>query len=95
MAQLERRFAEELVGSVLYERVGGMLQGDKPYVYLQIALVMSELQQLHPDSEPVWVDVPALGDVPDYNVILALKEIRVIVVRQVPDIRDIIESGRY
>lgn len=95
VAQLERRFAEELVGTVLYERIGGMLQGEKPYVYMQISLMTSELQQVHPDSEPEWVEVPAIGDVPDYNVFEALKEIRVVPVQIVPDIREIIMAGRF
>jgi hypothetical protein len=95
VAQLERRFAEELVGSVLYHRVGGMLQGDKPYVYLQIRLSKTVLQQLHPDSEPEWIEVPTEGDMPDLDVQTALKEIRVQVVRRVPDIRDVLASGRY
>lgn len=95
VAQLERRFAEELVGTVLYERVGGMLQGEKPYVYLQIALVRSVLEKLHPDGEPEWIEVPTEGDMPDLTVQTALKDIRVTVLRPVPDIRDVIESGRY
>lgn len=95
VAQLERRFAEELVGSVLYARVGGILQGDKPYLFMQIALLTAELQQVHPDSEPVWVDVPALGGIPDYSVVEALKEIRVSVLKEIPDIRDIILKGRF
>jgi hypothetical protein len=95
VAQLERRFAEELVGGVLYERVGGMLQGDKPYVYLQIALMRTTFQRLHPDSEPEQIEVPTEGPWPDYNVIEALKELRVTVVSIVPEIRDVIEAGGY
>jgi hypothetical protein len=95
IAQLERRFAEELVAGVLYERIGGMLQGDKPYIYMQILLVKSTLQQLHPNSEPEWIEVPTDSGTPDHGVITALKEIRVRVVSPVPDIRDVIESGRY
>ena len=95
VAQLERRFAEELVGAILYERVGGLLQGEKPYVYIQIALMRTVFQQLHPDSEPEAVDVPTEGSWPDLNVETALKDIRVQLVREVPNIRDVIESGGY
>ena len=95
VAQLERRFAEELVGSVLYHRVGGMLQGEKPYVYLQIALMKTTWQQLHPDSEPEEIEVPIDGELPEYDVVVALKEIQTSIVDRVPDIRDVIQSGRY
>ena len=95
IAQLERRFAEELVGTVLYHRIGGMLEGDKPYIYLQILLTKSVLQQLHPDSEPEWIEVPTESDMPGTDVTTALKEIRVTVLRPIPDIADVIRSGRY
>jgi hypothetical protein len=93
--QLERRFAEELVGTVLYHRIGGMLQGDKPYIYLQIALMKSVIQQLHPDSEPEWVEEPVEGDMPEHDVVTALRELQTTVIDRVPDIRDVIASGRY
>jgi hypothetical protein len=95
VAQLERRFADELVATVLYHRIGGLLQGEKPYIYVQIALLRSELLQLHPDSEPEWVEVPTDGEYPDHDVTVALHEIQVHVVDRVPDIRDVLRSGRY
>jgi hypothetical protein len=95
VAQLERRFTEELVGTILYHRVGGILEGEKPYIYMQIALVKSVLQQMHPDSEPEWIEVPTEGDMPENDVQIALKEIRVNIVDVIPDIRDIIRRGRY
>lgn len=95
VAQLERRFSEELVASILYERIGGMLQGEKPYIYMQIALMQSTLQKLHPDSEPEWVEVPTEGNKPSYDVVTGLKELQIAVVRLVPDILNVIESGRY
>jgi len=95
VAQLERRFAEGLVAGVLYFRIGGMLQGDKPYVYLQIALVEDVLVQAHPDSEPEWREVNTVARWPGFNVENALKELQVQPISIVPDIRDVIESGRY
>lgn len=95
VAQLERRFAQELVSSHLFEHIGGMLQGDKPYLYLQIALSTMVLQRLHPDSDPEWVEVPILDKTPDWNIVQSLKDVEISVVSLVPDIRNVIESGRY
>lgn len=80
--QLERRFSEELVGTVLYERIGGILKGDTPYIFMQISLMTSTLQQLHPNSEPEWMDVPVDNAWPEDSVIDALKDIRVSVIRK-------------
>jgi hypothetical protein len=92
---LERRFAEELVGTLLYERVGGLLQGDKPYIYVQLLLVERILQQMHPNSEPEWIEVNTAVRWPELLVETALKDIRVQVVSEVTDIRSVVESGRY
>lgn len=95
VAQLERRFAEELVGSVLYERIGGLLQGDGKTVYMQIALVRTTIERLHPDAELEWLDVPLSEVWPDDMVLEALNDIRVTVSTLVPDIRTVIASGRF
>jgi hypothetical protein len=53
------------------------------------------IQKVHPDSEVEWVDVPTDEGWPDGNVVTALKELQIKVVSVVPDIRDVIEAGRY
>jgi hypothetical protein len=96
VAQLERRFAEELVGGVLYERIGGLLQGPAPYIYVQIALVTRVLQQLHPNSEAEWKDVPADDQQwPEHTVERCLNEVGVSIVQHIPDIREVLATGRY
>lgn len=72
-----------------------MLQGDKPYAYLQIALVADVLVQAHPDSEPEWQEVNTEAQWPELSVETALKELKVQLIQKVPDIRDVIKSGRY
>lgn len=91
--QLERRFAEELAASVLYERIGGLLQADEGHVYVQIALVKSVTQKMHPDSEPERVEVPT--EKPTSSVVTALRELRVELGERVDDIRSVLASGKF
>lgn len=61
-AELERRFRWGLVARCLYERVGGLLQGPSPYIYIQIALVTDVIDHIDPIShEEVWKQVRSYG----------------------------------
>lgn len=93
--QLQQKFATEQVATVLFERVGGMLQIGKNKIAMQILLVETKYQQLHPDSEPEQIEVPTDGGMPDDMVQAALQDIHVSILAWIPDIVSLIKQGRY
>ena len=98
-AQLERRFRAEAVGHVLYERVGGLLQGPYEYIYIQIDLVTSVIDGVDFESkEEIWKTVRSYDDDecwPEWAVEVCLKEIGIEIIEAVPDIRVVLKSGQY
>jgi hypothetical protein len=56
--------------------------------------VTTTLQQLHPNSEPEWVDEPIDGVWPAADVITALQDLRIHVVESV-NVIDLIDQGRF
>lgn len=87
---LESRFAQELVASVLYQRVGGILQGPSGYVYVQIIC-----QEEHYSLVDGYVEKKVTpADKPEWAVLLALKEIGVYIETAI-DLKDIVKSKHF
>lgn len=83
VAELERRFRWGQVGRVLYDRVGGILQGPKHYLYIQIALIEDVLEQNDVTKETYWTPtrIPD-GNAPEWSVQVCLREIGIYLVAE-------------
>jgi hypothetical protein len=98
VAELEMRFHKGLMGHALYQRIGGLLQGPSPYIYIQVALVKDVIDRLDPDNQPVWKQVKSYSDDecwPEYAVEICLKEIGIEIVEPIHDIKAVLQTGRY
>ena len=98
-AQLERRFRGGAVGHVLYERIGGLLQGPYEYIYIQIDLVTSVIDGVDFESkEEIWKTVRSYSADecwPEWGVEFCLREIGIEIEGAVPDISVVLKSGQY
>ncbi len=90
VALIEARFAQELVAKVLYERVGGILQGPNNYIYMQIVC----RQESYSLIDGVVFKEVTDADKPDWSILLALREVGIYVDRQT-SLEEIKASGLY
>lgn len=81
--ELERRFHNESVASVLYDKVGAIVPAKKKQVLIQVQLTADKLVQPDFSDEPVWVEQPV--DEPHWTVTLALKELGVQLQKPAPE----------
>lgn len=90
-ASLEQRFRQQLVGRALFQRVGALLQGPAPYLYVQIALKSDVCVGRTEDGEWVWKEVTTNAESPEWAVVLSLREISVWLIRPIT-LQDILLS---
>lgn len=88
---LEDRFQSRMqgIGSILYNRVGGIVQGPRKSIYIQIQLVMDAIVGVDLLSkEPVWKTIPSYNrdekPWPEWGVEVCLQEIGVELQHTVP-----------
>lgn len=83
VADLEHRFRKRKVGSILYERIGGILPGPRrKTLYIQIQLVTNAILRVDLESkEPVWGRVRSYAynedPWPEWGVEICLRELGV------------------
>ena len=99
VAELERMFAKGRVGSILYERIGGLLEGSiRPYIYIQILLVTDVIDGIDYESrEPIWKQVKSYAAEekwPDWTVEQCLKDLG-IEIRDEVNLQDVLYSRQY
>jgi hypothetical protein len=75
VTELERRFHNESVASVLYDKIGAIVPAAKEQVLIQVQMTADKLVLPDFSDEPVWVQEPIAE--PDWTVTLALKELGV------------------
>ena len=87
--QLSRLFRNRKAGVILYERVGGIVQGIRKTLYIQIQTVTDVISGVDYESkEPIWRTVPSFSKGerpwPDWTVEVCLKELGVHLDTHVP-----------
>ena len=101
VVEIERRFRWGQVGRVLYDRVGGILQGPKHYLYVQIALVEDVLEQNEVTKETYWTSIRVMGDSPEWAVQVCLRDLGVHLVEQhsggyvTLEVSDVLQGAHY
>jgi len=94
LADIERRFRWGQVGAILYLRVGGMLQGPRGYLYIQLRMV-EDVQEFNEVTRKVsYVEVESSAMQPEERVRLCLRELGITVI-EACEVQDVFASKRY